>query len=784
MTTLHITNLTGSALPFTCSSPAESQWTHLDHETNVTTIVSEKGRRPRTYLFVRPASGPAYPVDEKATAKSFAHFPSVWVFKIRRPRALRSKEPWSVLNAICPHVPQSYPRIITDCDACRQDIPWNVYVVHAQDGSRVLFLPQRDMSMFLSETEDERPLSDVVLPGTHDSLAFYGWPVSQCQSPDQPLFKQLMSGIRVLDVRLSVVDGVLMAYHGAAPQRTSFSAILHTLHHFLQERPRECLVVSLKQEDYAYTSPKVFSRLVREEIERGEGGMAMWWLENRVPRLGEVRGRCIMLSRFGGDGKEWEHGLEGMGVHPTKWPDSQQDGFEWDLKGTTIRTHDWYRIPNLLALPEKASLCTQNMVPPISDPPAHEHADRAELLYARGDFEGAAEEHLRAANSYLQAIDACEDPAVKHSLRLMHEDHLKLSRDAQRAKQERTRQQQQQQGQQQPSPGRHYDLAATVTTDQTPRRMVDSTSSVEHTIEDSYMMLGGRPGEHNEAFDQFWKNLEGMLENLSQPVAFATAPLAGTSPGKKEAVDEDDGDESDASSNDSFCIIDSKDPLAPQTPKSAGFGSSAGSSPTSSKKFKNPSVPNPSLARSAYPPPPRIQQLETENAVLKADLERAIMRANTAERTLRQRAGQELALRESILSVRREAQRAMSATTAALRTTPSLGGPIPSRNQALVTSPSFAAPASPVVPPPPVKAQMAKYRERWEKLKESAKRKRAAKGQSETSSAANVTIPEEQEPEAEQPDAGQETPATPVATGSGLNSHSVLRSPESIVASH
>ncbi|CUA72212.1 hypothetical protein RSOLAG22IIIB_00875 [Rhizoctonia solani] len=452
---------------------------------------------------------------------------------------------------------------------------------------------------------------------------------------------------------------------------------------------------------------------------------------------------------------------------------------------------------------------------------AHEHADRAELLYARGDFEGASDEHLRAAESYLQAIDTCEDPSVKHSLRLMHEDHLKLSRDAQRAQQERTRQQQQQQAQQ-PTPKRGSDLAATVTIDHIPRRMADSTSSVEHTIEDSYMMLGGRPGEHNEAFDQFWKTLEGMLENLSQPVAFATAPLAGTSPKNKHVDEEDDGGESDASSNDSFCIIDSKDPIAPQTPKSATFGSSAGSSPTSSKKYKKSGTPNPSLARSAYPPPPRVQQLETENAVLRADLEQAIMRANKAELTLRQRAGQELALRESILSVRREAQRAMSATTAGLRP-PSLTGPVPSRAQTFV-APSLTAPVSSLVPAPPTapaivapapvpavklpvvpspriaeleeeirqlkaenekqKAQMAKYRERWEKLKESAKRRRAAKGQLETSDAANVTIPEEQEPETEQPDAGQETPGTPVATGSGLNSHSVLRSPESIVASH
>ena len=48
---------------------------------------------------------------------------------------------------------------------------------------------------------------------------------------------------------------------------------------------------------------------------------------------------------------------------------------------------------------------------------------------------------------------------------------------------------------------------------------------------------------------------------------------------------------------------------------------------------------------------------------------------------------------------------------------------------------------------------MAKYRERWEKLKESAKRKRAAKDVQESQ---NTTIPEEQEPDADV-DAGGDT---------------------------
>ena len=41
------------------------------------------------------------------------------------------------------------------------------------------------------------------------------------------------------------------------------------------------------------------------------------------------------------------------------------------------------------------------------------------------------------------------------------------------------------------------------------------------------MVLGGAQSksELSSSFAQFWKLLEGMLDQLSQPVAFATAPL-------------------------------------------------------------------------------------------------------------------------------------------------------------------------------------------------------------------------------------------------------------------
>lgn len=181
-------------------------------------------------------------------------------------------------------------------------------------------------------------------------MALYGWPVYQCQAATTPLSMQLTDGIRVLDIRLSIKDGQLFAYHAQFPQSASFQSILVDLHAFLTcpMSARETVIVSIKQEDYDVNSPEVFSTLVREEIEAGPGGIGMWFLENRIPTLGEVRGRVVMFSRFG-DGAGWEGGLEGMGIHPTTWPDSAKEGFTWTCKDVLVRTQDWSVTPLLSA---------------------------------------------------------------------------------------------------------------------------------------------------------------------------------------------------------------------------------------------------------------------------------------------------------------------------------------------------------------------------------------------------------------------------------------------------
>ncbi|KAJ8495569.1 hypothetical protein ONZ45_g12805 [Pleurotus djamor] len=244
-----------------------------------------------------------------------------------------------------------------------------IHVANNKHLRRLLVLPRRDLAQYLAEMPDECRLSSLMLPGTHDSMAFYGWPISQCQSRSTTLPVQLQSGIRVLDVRLAIIDGRLISYHGVYPQKTPFQEILEGIHSFFQTSPRETIVMSIKQEDFARTPPPDFSKLVHEEIFNGPGGKDMWFFANRIPKLGEVRGKVVLLSRFGGNGDGWEGGLEGLGIHPTTWPDSEKSGFTWNCKDTLVRMHDWYNISSFLAIPEKVELSTQILLPSTNNPP-------------------------------------------------------------------------------------------------------------------------------------------------------------------------------------------------------------------------------------------------------------------------------------------------------------------------------------------------------------------------------------------------------------------------------
>lgn len=134
-------------------------------------------------------------------------------------------------------------------------------------------------------------------------------------------------------------------YHGPRPQRSSLPILLDVLHDFLDLHPTETFILCLKEESPPF-HPQ-FSSLVYSYFKPHAD---RWFLHNRIPKLGEVRGKGILMTRFPDGNKDW---IDGLGIHPYTWPDSRRQGFEWDCEGTRFRIQDWYRVPTFLEIPEK-----------------------------------------------------------------------------------------------------------------------------------------------------------------------------------------------------------------------------------------------------------------------------------------------------------------------------------------------------------------------------------------------------------------------------------------------
>jgi len=107
----------------------------------------------------------------------------------------------------------------------------------------------------------------------------------------------------------------------------------------------------------------------------GQSTSGLWYLEDRIPTLGEVRGRIMILSRFG-NGIGWEGGLGGMGVVPWFWPNSDPNGFSFECgPDTTLNVQDWYDIGNVTKLSQKFTITTSTMITNVSpsDPTSSSH---------------------------------------------------------------------------------------------------------------------------------------------------------------------------------------------------------------------------------------------------------------------------------------------------------------------------------------------------------------------------------------------------------------------------
>ena len=157
-------------------------------------------------------------------------------------------------------------------------------------------------SNWMEALPDDMPLSEVILPGTHDSatqyvqLAYF----SKCQALS--VKGQLEAGYRYLDIRLGDAEGMPLMHGfthcvtGGWPWSGSLylESVLEDCYAFLEENPSEAVVFCVKHENGDAEAAEFAKELAAFVEKKPE----LWYGGDTIPTVGEARGKLVLLKRF------------------------------------------------------------------------------------------------------------------------------------------------------------------------------------------------------------------------------------------------------------------------------------------------------------------------------------------------------------------------------------------------------------------------------------------------------------------------------------------------------
>ncbi len=150
---------------------------------------------------------------------------------------------------------------------------------------------------WMAEIDGEKFINEFSIPGSHDSCALYEplRELAQCQT--HTVTDQLNMGVRYLDIRANVVKGDLAISHGPIFQGITFDNVIGQCYDFLDKNPSEAIIISLKHELVSRDKNNEFNPIFLKKL---EAHREIWYTENRLPKLSEVRGKLILLNRVKG----------------------------------------------------------------------------------------------------------------------------------------------------------------------------------------------------------------------------------------------------------------------------------------------------------------------------------------------------------------------------------------------------------------------------------------------------------------------------------------------------
>ncbi|MEU0538897.1 phosphatidylinositol-specific phospholipase C [Nocardia sp. NPDC005978] len=156
---------------------------------------------------------------------------------------------------------------------------------------------------WMSALPDSTSMLRLTIPGTHDSVCVdpaNGTEWAHTQNWD--LAAQFEHGIRFLDIRLNGLQDHMGdsfgLYHGPAYQGITFDGVLNRCRTFLTASSDEVLVMRVKKEDGTENDVGADFARVFDGYLDAKGYRPLFWIGDRMPTLGEARGRIVLITQF------------------------------------------------------------------------------------------------------------------------------------------------------------------------------------------------------------------------------------------------------------------------------------------------------------------------------------------------------------------------------------------------------------------------------------------------------------------------------------------------------
>ena len=248
------------------------------------------------------------------------------------------------------------------------DAPPNAQVrftgIYLPEESFVSLFETSDGDKWMSKIPDSVPLGALSIPGTHNAPTCHNAPPSvRCQAVS-PL-EQLRNGVRFFDLRVQVPEpydpksNKLILVHAVFPISLTgnkyFKDLYDDITQFLRNHPSETLIVSLKREGSGKGTDQQLSRILKDHYTNPQ----QWYTRPRVPNLGEVRGKIVLLRRFVLDEplkKEWDG--TGWGIDAHVWADNTPNSM---CPSGDVCVQDFYEVLEKPSVEQKITYAREHM---------------------------------------------------------------------------------------------------------------------------------------------------------------------------------------------------------------------------------------------------------------------------------------------------------------------------------------------------------------------------------------------------------------------------------------